>query len=299
MTPRKLALGILKKMKFLPQKFFVEVFHEYYSGDRLDLKNPVTFNEKIQWLKVYYHKPILTQLVDKYKVREYVKEKIGEEYLNDLLAVYDSTSEVDFDALPNSFVIKANHAFHYNLIVKDKSKLNLWKTKMRFRKWLQKNQYYRGGKEWAYKNVPPKLIAEKFLKEEGKDVLSDYKFFCFNGVPKFIQVDTERGTNDYRCYYDLEWKKLPFTTEKNTFFEGEIVQPKNLDDMITVSRKLAADFPFVRVDLYNISGKILFGEMTFYPSDARKKYIPAEYNEILGSYIQLPQIPPGKKRIDQ
>src|SRR5690554_6848048 len=114
---RKLILGILKQMKFLPQKFYVEVFHEYYHGKKLNLKKPVTFSEKIQWLKVYYHKPILTQLVDKYEVRSYVEETIGEEYLNELLAVYNSAEEVDFDTLPNQFVIKANHAFHYNLIV--------------------------------------------------------------------------------------------------------------------------------------------------------------------------------------
>ena len=297
MGVRKLILGILKQMKFLPQKFYVEVFHEYYHGKKLNLKKPVTFSEKIQWLKVYYHRPILTQLVDKYEVRSYVEETIGEEYLNELLAVYNSAGEVDFDTLPNQFVIKANHAFHYNLIVKDKSKLNRKKAKWKFRKWLIKNQYYRGGKEWAYKHVKPRLIAEKYLEEPGKEVLNDYKFFCFNGVPKFVQVDMDRGIHNHRVYYDMEWNKQPFTTTTRDFYKGEASYPENFEEMKKVVIELANSFPFVRVDLYNVQGKIYFGEMTFYPSDARKEYIPDKYNKIFGDYIVLPKIPKGQKAI--
>lgn len=297
MGVRKLILGILKQMKFLPQKFYVEVFHEYYHGKKLNLKKPVTFSEKIQWLKVYYHKPILTQLVDKYEVRSYVEETIGEEYLNELLAVYNSAGEVDFDTLPNQFVIKANHAFHYNLIVKDKSKLNRKKAKWKFRKWLIKNQYYRGGKEWAYKHVKPRLIAEKYLEEPGKEVLNDYKFFCFNGVPKFVQVDMDREIHNHRVYYDMEWNKQPFTTTTRDFYKGEASYPENFEEMKKVVIELANSFPFVRVDLYNVQGKIYFGEMTFYPSDARKEYIPDKYNKIFGDYIVLPKIPKGQKAI--
>lgn len=164
-------------------------------------------------------------------------------------------------------------------------------------KWMHKNQYYRGGLEWAYKNVKPKIIVEKYLEEMGKSIINDYKFFCFDGQPKFVQIDMERGIHDYRCYYDLNWEKLPFTTEKNTFFEGELEQPMNFGFMCSLAKKLAGDFPFVRVDLYNIGGQILFGEMTFYPTDGRKEYIPDEYNEILGTYIKLPDIPKNQKYI--
>ena len=289
-------MALVKKMIFLPQDVYVKINYEYYSGRKLDYNNPVTFNDKIQWLKVFYHREILHQLVDKYAVRDYVKEKVGSQYLNELYAVYNKPAEVDFEKLPNQFVLKGVHGFHLNLIVKDKNKLNLKKTNYLLNKWMLKD-HYRNGKEWAYKNVKPRIIAEKYLEEFGKDVVNDYKFFCFNGKPKFIQIDMERGTEDLRCYYDLDWKKLPFTTEKNKFFEGELQMPEHFNEMIDVAQKLSKDFPFVRVDLYNINGKILFGEMTFYPTDGRKKYIPNEYNKIIGDYLELPKIPEGQKVI--
>lgn len=283
-------------MIFLPQDVYVKINYEYYSGRKLDYNNPVTFNDKIQWLKVFYHREILHQLVDKYAVRDYVKEKVGSQYLNELYAVYNKPAEVDFEKLPNQFVLKGVHGFHLNLIVKDKNKLSLKKTNYLLNKWMLKD-HYRNGKEWAYKNVKPRIIAEKYLEEFGKDVVNDYKFFCFNGKPKYILVYMERDLQDLRCYYDLNWKKLPFTIEKNNLFEGEVEKPVNLNEMIVVAQKLAQDFPFVRVDLYNINSKVLFGEMTFYPNDGRKKYIPNEYNKIIGDYLELPKIPEGQKVI--
>ena len=287
----------MKKLKFLPQDKYVKFYYEYYSGRKLDYNNPIDFNDKLSWYKVFYRKPILNQLVDKYAVRSYVKDKIGEEYLNDLIAVYDKASEVNFEKLPEKFVIKGTHGFHFNLIVKDKSTLNKSKAKFLFIKWLSKNQYYRGGMEWAYKNVKPRLIAEKFLEEEGKSVLNDYKFFCFEGKPKFVQVDIERGNGDYRCYYDLEWNKMDLITEVNNFYKGEIEKPENFEEMLLLSEKLADDFPFVRVDLYSVNGKTIFGEMTFYPTDARKRFIPEEMNITIGNYFVLPKIPKDQKYI--
>jgi len=295
-TLRKIYLSFVKKLLFLPQKTYVKYNYEYYSGRKLDFKKPATFNDKIQWLKVFYHKEILHKLVDKYAVRDYVKNKVGPHILKELYGVYEKPSEVNFDELPNQFVLKGAHGFHLNLIVKDKSELNLPRTKLLLNKWMHKNNY-RNGKEWAYKNIKPRIISEKYLEEFGQEVINDYKFFCFNGTPKFIQVDMERGIEDLRCYYDLNWQKLPFTTEKNEFFEGEVEKPENLKEMIEVAQKLAVDFPFVRVDLYNINGNILFGEMTFYPTDGRKKFIPDEYNKIIGDYLKLPKIPEGQKLI--
>lgn len=292
-TLRKLYLSLAKKLIFLPLDTYVKINYEYYSGRKLDYNDPKTFNDKIQWLKVFYHKEILHQLVDKYAVRDYVKEKVGTQYLNELYGVYNKPAEVDFEKLPYQFVLKGVHGFHLNLIVKDKASLNLKKTKYLLNKWMFKN-HYRNGKEWAYKNVKPRIIAEKYLEEFGKKVVYDYKIFCFNGKPKYILVYMERDIEDLRCYYDLNWKKLPFTTEKNKFYESEVEKPVNLNEMIEVAQKLALDFPFVRVDLYNINGKVLFGEMTFYPNDGRKKYIPDEYNKIIGDYLELPKIPEGQ-----
>lgn len=286
-------------MKFLPPETYIPIYYEYYLGKKLDLKNPVEFNQKIQWLKTYYHPDILTKLVDKYSVRDYVKEKVGEQYLNELIAVYDKASQVNFDELPDQFVIKGVHGFHFNLIVKDKSKLNRKKALFLMNKWMNKNQYYRGGFEWAYKNVPPRLIAEKFLKEMDKDVILDYKFFCFNGEPKFVQVDVERGINDQRAFYDLDWNKLEFYNKENKVYPGEIEQPENFENMLYVAKTLADKFPFVRVDLYSINNKTIFGEMTFYPSDGRKDFHPLKYNKILGDYIKLPALPEGQKEIKE
>ncbi len=294
---KKVTYGLIKKLKFLPPDLYIKIYYEYYSGKKLDLDNPIEFNQKISWLKAYYHPPILTQLVDKYAVRTYVKDKIGEQYLNELLHVYDKASDVNFEELPEQFVIKGVHGFHFNLIVKDKSKLNKKRARYLMRKWMSKNQYYRGGLEWAYKNVKPRLIAEKFLSEMDKEVLNDYKFFCFNGKPKFVQIDIERGINDYRAFYDLKWNKLEFYNKENPVFPGELTKPENFENMVEVATKLADKFPFVRVDLYSINGKTLFGEMTFYPADARKDFHPQKYNHILGSYIKLPEIPQDQKEI--
>lgn len=296
-TFKKMGYGILKKMKFLPQEFYVKIYYEYYTGKKLDLNNPLLFNEKVQWLKVYYRPVILNQLVDKYAVKAYVKEKVGEKYLNDTLAVYSRAEDVDFDALPERFVIKGVHGCHFNLIVKDKASLNIFRSRLKLKKWMAKNQYYRGGLEWAYKDVKPRLIAEKYLEEMGKEIINDYKFFCFNGEPKFLQVDIERGIEDFRCFYDLNWVKQPFTSEKNTFYTEEVEKPVNFDEMIEVVTKLCEGFPFVRVDLYNINGKVIFGEMTFYPSDGRKEFTPPEYNRILGDMLKLPDLKPGEKYI--
>lgn len=284
----KIVLGLLKKMKFLPPPTYVKIYYRYYTGKKLDLKNPIEFNEKIQWLKVYYKDPQLTKLVDKYSVREYVNATIGKQYLNELIGVYDKAGDVNFDALPNRFVIKGVHGCHFNLIVPDKTKLNIFKSRWLMRKWLSKNQYYRGGLEWAYKNVPPRIIAETYLEEVGKESVNDYKFFCFGGKPEFVQVDQDRFEGHNRCFYNMDWEKQPFITQGFKRFEGNMPVPDNFEEMKEVAQRLAGDFPFVRVDLYNLGGKILFGELTFYPADGRKDFEPESYNKILGDLIKLP-----------
>ena len=284
-------------MKFLPQETFVKIYYEYYSGRKLDLQNPVEFYEKISWYKVFFRPKLLNQLVDKHAVKTYVKKKVGAQYLNETLGVYHKDSEVDFDRLPDQFVIKGVHGYHFNLIVKDKAKLNRLKSRYLLKKWMNKNQYYRGGMEWAYKDVKPLLMAETYLEEIGKTTLNDYKFFCFNGTPKFVQIDMERGTNDYRCYYDMDWNKLDLYTEKIPFYEEEVQKPENFEEMKSVACSLAEQLPFTRVDLYSIQGKTLFGEMTFYPSDARNRFLPEKYNKIIGDYFVLPKIPKGQKYI--
>ncbi|PQJ23148.1 ATP-grasp fold amidoligase family protein [Tenacibaculum sp. SG-28] len=276
-------------MTFLPSKIYVPHLYEFFTNKKLDLNNPIEFNQKIQWYKVFYRPKILNQLVDKFAVRDYVKDKIGGQYLNECYGVYQSPSEVDFNKLPNQFVIKATHASSYNLIVKDKEKLDVNNAKLLFKKWMRTNQYYRTGQEWAYKDVQPRLIAEKFLEEKGQSSLIDYKFYCFKGEVKFLEVHLDRKDNHKRSFYDLDFKKLPFrVVSLDKTIDKEIEKPTTLNKMIALSKKLSGDFPFVRVDFYSINDKIIFGEMTFYPNDGRKDFYPEKYNKVIGDWFKLP-----------
>lgn len=267
-------------------------------GKKLNLDNPREFNEKIHWIKCYYRPPILTQLVDKYEVRAYVEQQIGKRYLNPIVGVYKKCSDIDFNALPNRFVAKVVQGSGYNFIVKDKSKLDKKLFEKKVNKWLRTNYYYRSGQEWAYKNVIPKVMIEHYMEEKDKDVLNDYKIFCFNGSPKFIQIDIDRGSNNLRCFYDLQWKKLPFEKGRSKMYRGHVEKPTNLEEMVTLAKKLSKPFPFVRVDFYSVNGKTIFGEMTFYPGGGCTEFRPDKYNIIFGEWLQLPKIPEGKKYID-
>jgi hypothetical protein len=288
---KKKFLRHLRKMRFLPPRIYVRIHYEYFTGKKLDLENPREFNAKIEWYKVYFRPKILTQLADKYEVRSYVEEKIGKQYLNELYAVYTSAKDIDFDSLPDQFVIKANHTNTHNLIVKDKKNLDKKKVIKQFNKWLTKNQYYKRGQEWAYKDIKPKLVIEKFLKEKDRDSLIDYKFYCFNGKPKFIDVHLDRMDDHKQGCFDLEFNLLPFGKSKNyNKISSDIEKPTNLAEMIFLAEKLADKLPFVRVDFYSIDGKSIFGEMTFYPADARKEFYPDEYNLIIGDYLELPKL---------
>jgi len=297
---RRFFLRHLRKMRFLPSKLYVRFHYEYFSGKKLDLYNPKDFNAKIEWYKVFFRPKILNTLADKYSVRAYVKEKIGEQYLNELYAVYDNPEDIDYAKLPNEFIIKANHTNGHNIIVKNKETLNKKNLNKKFKKWLGKNQYYRRGQEWAYKDIKPKIIIEKFLKEDDKNSLVDYKFYCFNGEPKFIDVHLDREEDHKQGCFDLEFNLLPFGKSKiYKSIDSSIEKPTNLEEMVTLSKALSKKLPFVRVDFYSINGKSIFGEMTFYPSDARKAFYPEEYNTIIGDYFKLPKLENGRKVITQ
>lgn len=291
---KRFGLRTLRKMRFLPPKLYVKIHYEYFSGKKLNLDNPSDFNAKIEWYKVFFRPKLLTDLVDKYKVRDYVKEKIGAQYLNELYGVYDRPEDIDFNYLPTQFIIKANHTNGHNFVVENKYLLDKSKVIYLLKKWLNVNQYYRRGQEWAYKDVKPKIIIEKFLKEDDKNTLVDYKFYCFDGEPKFIDVHLDREKDHKQGCFDLNFNILPFGKSKTykSISEG-LKKPKNLDEMVFLSKKLSENLPFVRVDFYSVNGKSIFGEMTFYPSDARKKFYPEEYNKIIGDYFELPKLKNG------
>lgn len=295
----RFRLVFLRKIIFFPSTLYVKYLYNYYTGKKLNLDNPKEFNEKIQWYKIHYRPKILNQLVDKYAVRAYVEKKIGKQYLNDIYGVYKTPEEIPFNELPNQYVIKTSNMSGYNLIVTDKGKLNKRKTYKLLKKWLRKNNYYYyRSREWAYKDVKSRLIVEKFLKERDKTSLIDYKFYCFDGVAKFVDVHIDRDNDHSQGCFDLDFNQLPFGKSGSyKTISSKLTKPNNFDEMINLSETLAGHFPFVRVDFYSVNNKSIFGEMTFYPSGGRKDFFPNKYNKIIGDYFKLPKLESGQKVI--
>ena len=249
-------------------------------GYELNLENPQTFNEKIQWLKCYYRDPLMGVCADKVAVREFIKEIIGEEYLTPIYGVYNTPEEINFNLLPDSFVLKTNHASGQVIVCKDKSKIDFQKIKQQLNKWLRYNYYYLSG-EWVYRNIKPKVICEKLL---GSSV-NDYKFYCFNGEPQILLVCSERANGVKMNHYDMQLEELEL--HRNEKECGKPQLPKNFELMKSMVRLLANSFPFVRVDLYEVEGKIYFGEMTFFPASGTAKYEPIEWDYKLGEMLNL------------
>ncbi len=259
-------------LMFLPTKVVLhfENFRGYHKFG--DFKKPKFFGEKIQWLKLNGNLEKYTELVDKYLVRDYVEEKVDKSLLIPLLGVYNNSSEIDFDSLPEQFVIKINNGSGFNIIVKNKNEINKEQVCKKLNKWL-KVDYYKIKKEPQYKYVNRKIIIEKYVaNKEGK--LLDYKFFCFNGEPKIVEVDFERFENHKMNFYDMNWNLLDLKKGKHDNYRGNVDKPENFEKMVEYAKKLSKDFDFVRVDLYNVDGTIYFGELTFTPAGGLTKFNP-------------------------
>lgn len=253
----------------------------------LDLDKPKTFNEKIQWLKLYDSTAEKTKLADKYLVRDWIKEKIGEEYLIPLLGVWDRFEDIDFDTLPDQFVLKANHGSGWNVIVKDKESLNIEATRTKFNNWMKKNFAFCNGLELHYKDIEPKIIAEKYIKTDSGSV-NDYKFFCFNGNIELIWVDANRYEGQHiRNIYSPDWELLPVTKDYPND-AGMDLKPECYEKMNELARILSKDFICVRVDFYEVDGKVYFGEMTFTSGSGYGTFNPPEFDYELGSKLKLP-----------
>ena len=290
-NPRKMIkpLGHRGLFNWLPDMPYLKLVYRAEMQKKLNLNEPKTFNEKLQWLKLYDRNPIYTKYVDKYEVRSYIAETIGEEYLIPLIGeVYDNVDEIDWDMLPSAFVIKCTHGSSTNIVCRDKSKLNINETKKRLREWLNKN-WYSFGREWPYKNIKPRIICEKYMVDESGIELKDYKFFCFNGKVKFFKVDFNRFSDHRANYYDLNKKLLYFGEVKcPPDYQRKLEFPSNIYDMVILAEQLSRGKPFLRVDFYNISGRIYFGEITFFPDSGFGKLEPDEWDYKLGSWIELP-----------
>lgn len=246
----------------------------------MNIHSPTTFSEKLQYLKTHPIVPNEKELADKCEVREYISSTIGSQYLVPLIGVYSNVDEIDFDKLPQQFVLKLTKGSGYNLICNDKSKLNISKTKDILKEWLGINVYY-FSRESQYKG-DPKLICEQMLEYN----ITDYKFFCFNGKPEYVELYIDRLGNHKKLFYDMKWHKAGFTTA-NDICNEEVAQPKEFGEMYELAKKLCKNMAFVRVDLYVHDGKVYFGELTFHPAGGYTPITPREWEYKLGDMIKF------------
>lgn len=279
----------MKKYKKMEDRDYLQKTFECLIGYEPNFCNPTSFNEKLQWLKLYDRKPEYTIMVDKYRVREYITKKIGDQYLIPLIGVWDSPEDIDFTSLPDQFAMKCNHNSGLGMcICSDKSKLDISKVKKNLERGL-KEDYYLTGREWPYKDVPRRIVAEQFLQSDDGG-LTDYKVHCFNGVPKFVLVCRDRFAKSglTEDFYTPEWEHMDVKRPKIPNSATSIARPEKLDELLRLAGELSKDIPFLRVDFYIVKGKIYFSELTFYPASGFEGYDPPEWDGIFGEWLKLP-----------
>lgn len=285
---QELRLKILSLTEFIPDKLMIKLQYKIATGRKLNLKNPRRFTEKLQWYKLNYRNPLMTQCADKYEVRKYIEKKGYKDILVPLYGVYDSSEDIDFTNLPDKFVLKTTNGSHTNIFCNDKNKLDIKYTKQTLHNWIN-SRPVKAGREWAYYNIKPKIICEKYLDKDQNGDLVDYKFMCFNGKVEYVHVLAERFFEDglKEAIYDLDFNKIAYASATTPKLNKSIPKPKNFDKMVRIAEDLSKEFPHVRVDLYNIDGKIVFGELTFYHSSGYEIFNPDEYDFILGEKFKL------------
>ena len=278
----------LRLTNVLSDQNFARLLHLFWMGRPMRENPPVDFNEKLHWLKIHYRHPLMPVCADKYGVREYVKEKIGEKYLNECIGVYDSADEIDFDELPERFVMKCNHGSSWNIVCKDKTKMNWQHEKRRLNRWL-KIDFSHYGREWQYHHIKPRIVCEKYLEDPTCNDLRDFKLFTFRGKTKYIWVDFQKDGRQLRNVYTPDWQFQPGKGSRvPTGCGDEIERPECLEELLELGRKLAAQFPQCRVDFYVIGGKrIVFGELTFSSANGCNEFFPQSFNDELGRYIDF------------
>lgn len=283
---QKLRFAILSFLRFVPDKIMLSIQYYIKLNRQLNLKNPERFTEWLQWYKINYRNPLMPKCVDKYEVKKYVKGKGLERLIIPTLGIYNSGNEIDFDMLPNKFVIKTTDGSGgQNIIIcQNKNKLDIKETKKKLDSWKGKKDID-AGREWAYTGMDSsRIIVEEFIEStyENNEGIPDYKFLCFKGHPKYIIYDYNRYNGHKRNIYDINWNLIPIATDCPQK-DINIPAPKNLDNMLEIASTLSKDFPFVRVDLYNIDGKIYFGELTFYPWSGYVSFTPDSFDFELGN----------------
>ena len=283
-------LGSRGYLNWMPDELYLKLCYRAIFGRKLDLKNPKTYNEKLQWMKLFDRNPLYRTLVDKYAVREYVAENVGQEYLIPMVGgPWNDPDEIDFDALPERFVLKCNHGSTTNILCKDKSCLDIPKAKAKLKKWLGMSWYWYG-REWPYKDLTPCIYAESYMEDTQDGELRDYKFFCFDGKPRYMLLSTDRSdeTKPTRGdFFDMDFNHMPFH-KKHLNAEVCPDKPRNFEAMKVLAAKMSQGLPAVRIDLYDVNGKIYFGEYTFFSGSGFGPFHPDEWDEKLGELIPLP-----------
>jgi len=285
-NPGELIIGLDSNglTRWMSDEMFARISFRGIMGEKLDLNHPKTFNEKLQWLKVYDHNPEYTALVDKLSAKHVIGERIGVEHIVPLLGAWDDAEKIEFAQLPSSFVLKCNHDQGSVILVQDKSKLDWSAVVKTLNRKLRHNAYY-GTREYPYKHIQPKVLAEEYL---GKDII-DYKFYCFDGEPKFLYCG-QGLTEDHSLkidFYDLDWNLMPFyRTDYHRL--GRIPKPTHLNKMIDIARKLSKGVPFVRIDLFEVNDQVYFSEFTLCPASGFMPFVPKEYDAIVGEWLRIP-----------
>ena len=284
-----IALGHLFPDTVAADRLYLKMLYRNRMKKPLNLENPRTYNEKLQWLKLYDRNPLYTMMVDKAAVKEYVAGRIGEEYIIPTLGVWESFDDIDFDALPDQFVLKCTHDSGGLVICDDKSKLDISKARDQINHAL-KRKYFLNTREWPYKDVKPRIIAERYMVDESGYELKDYKFFVFDGVMQAMFIATDRAAKTETCFdfFDRDFQHLPFTNGHPNAVR-EIPKPENYEQMIEIAERLGKGMPHARIDLYNINGKIYFGEITLFHWSGFKPFVPEEWDYTFGSWINLPK----------
>ena len=285
-----LTLGHREMFNWMSDKTYLKIAYRARMHKKLSLENPQTFSEKLQWMKLYDRNPLYTKLVDKYEVKSIVEQKIGSEYIIPTLGVWEKFEDIDFDVLPNQFVLKCTHDSGGLIVVKDKSKLDIQMAKKKINHCLA-HSFFWGMREWPYKNVKPRIIAETYMEDKKTAELRDYKFFCFNGEVKALFIASDRmtvGEETKFDFFDENFNHLPFQNgHPNAIMIPE--KPVCFDEMKRIAAKLSVGFPHVRVDLYEVNGKVYFGEMTFFHWSGMTPFNPEEWDYKFGEWIKLPQ----------
>ena len=289
--PSNIILYFMNKgyFKWLDDEKYLKKKYKIIMNKKLNLENPQDFNEKLQWLKIYDRNPEYTKMVDKYEAKKYVANIIGEQYIIPTLGVWKKFEDIKFEDLPSQFVLKPTHTSGNVFVCKNKDNIEYRELKKEVDKWMERKYYYLH-REWPYKNIKPRIIAETYIENKNEIGLRDYKFMCFNGKVKCSFVCSSRNSKEglHVDFYDLEWNKMPFTRHYPNSSE-DIKKPINYEQMIKLSEKLSLNIPFVRVDFYEANGKIYFGELTFYPGSGFEEFSPERYDKILGDMIKLPK----------